>query len=159
MEQQLVAGGLVRVERSAIHGNGVFAAAPIGSGTEILEYTGEIISKEESARRCEAGNYFIFTLDERHDLDGAVDSNPARFINHSCEPNCEALQDADNRIWITAKRDIAADEELSFNYGYDLESWREHVCRCGAANCLGYIVAADFHEHVRAQLSLSPANA
>lgn len=149
----------MRVERSAIHGNGVFAAAFIARGTEILEYGGEIITKEESARRCEAGNYYIFTLDDQHDLDGAVESNPARFINHGCDPNCEALQDEDNRIWITARRDIAPGEELSFNYGYDLEHWRDHACRCGAANCLGYIVAAEHHDHVRAQLSLAPSTA
>ena len=147
--QQIVANGRVRIETSRIHGTGAFAEQAIPAGTELLEYTGELISKEESLRRCEAGNQFVFTLDENWDLDGAVPTNPARFLNHSCEPNCEALQDEDNRIWITTKRDIRHGEELTFNYGYDLESYRDHTCRCGAARCVGFIVAEEFHDLVR----------
>ena len=142
---------MVLIRQSTIHGNGAFAAQLIPSRTELLEYQGEMISKEESAKRCEAGNYFIFTIDDTHDLDGAVDWNPARFINHSCSPNCEALQDDDNRIWITALRDIPPGEELSFNYGYDLDSYRDHPCRCASNHCVGYIVAEAYHDHVRAQ--------
>jgi hypothetical protein len=79
-----------------------------------------------------------------------VDWNPARFLNHSCAPNCEA-QFADGRIWLVAIRDIRAGEELTFNYGYDLTDYREHPCRCGAVSCVGYIVAEEFFEHVRRQ--------
>lgn len=82
------------------------------------------------------------------DLDGDVPWNPARFINHSCAPNCEAEQDGDH-IWIIARRDIAAGEELSFNYGYDLVDYRDHPCHCGTADCVGFIVAEEFFDHVR----------
>jgi SET domain-containing protein len=140
------------VRMSSVHGQGGFAARDIPKGTRIIEYTGERISKAESLRRCEANNEFIFTLDEEQDLDGSVDWNVARFINHSCAPNCEAEMD-NGHIWIIAVRDIEAGEELSFNYGYDLESYREHPCRCGAPECVGYIVAEEYFEHVREQNS------
>jgi SET domain-containing protein len=68
-------------------------------------------------------------------------------------PNCEAELD-EGRIWIIALRHIRAGEELTFNYGYDLENYREHPCRCGAAECVGYIVAEEFLEHVRRQRGL-----
>jgi len=95
----------------------------------------EICWREESPRRnrCAAAkpdNEYIFTLDDEHDLDGNVPWNPARLLNHSCAPNCEAELD-EGRIWIIALRDIRAGEELTFNYGYDLENYREHPCRCG----------------------------
>jgi SET domain-containing protein len=83
-----------------------------------------------------------------------VEWNPARLINHSCEPNCEALTDDDNRIWIVAKRDIAAGEELTFNYNYDLEDFKEHPCQCGAQNCVGFIVAEEFFAQVRQAIGL-----
>lgn len=140
----------LEVRHSAIHGTGGFARQAIPRDTRIVEYVGEKISKSESLRRCIAENAYIFTLTEEFDLDGDVPWNPARFINHSCAPNCEAEQ-AEGHIWIIAVRDIAAGEELSFNYGYDLEEYREHPCRCGAPGCVGYIVAEEFFDHVRKQ--------
>lgn len=140
----------LEVRHSQIHGTGGFARKLIPKGTAIIEYVGEQISKEESLRRCIAQNGYIFTLTDELDLDGNVPWNPARFINHSCAPNCEAEQD-EGRIWIIALRDIAAGEELSFNYGYDLVDYREHPCRCGAANCVGYIVAEEYFEQMRRQ--------
>jgi SET domain-containing protein len=133
---------------SPIHRIGGFARADIPAGVPLIEYVGEKISKSESLRRCEANNEYIFDLDEEHDLDGNVSWNPARYLNHSCEPNCEAEQD-EGRIWIISLRDIKAGEELTFNYGYDLEDYREHPCRCGTRKCVGYIVAEDFFESVR----------
>ncbi|MBL9140065.1 MAG: SET domain-containing protein-lysine N-methyltransferase [Verrucomicrobiales bacterium] len=138
---------------SGIHGRGGFARCLIPAGTTIIEYVGERVGKEESSRRCEDGNPFIFTINEEWDIDGNVDQNPARFLNHSCAPNCEAQQEED-RIWIVAIRDIEAGEELTFNYGYDLSEWRDYPCDCGAASCLGYIVAAEHHSKVRQQLGV-----
>jgi SET domain-containing protein len=132
---------------SSIHGTGGFARADIPSGTRVIEYVGELITKQESLARCERSNEYIFAIDDQHDLDGNVDWNPARFLNHSCEPNCEA-QFLEGRIWLVAIRDIRAGEELTFNYSYDLEDYREHPCRCGAKTCVGYIVAEEFFEHV-----------
>ena len=135
---------------SAIDGTGGFARRDIPSRTPVIEYVGEKITKPESLRRCEADNQFIFGLNETTDLDGNVPWNPARFLNHSCAPNCDA-ELRDGHIWIIATRDIVAGEELTFNYGFDLEEYRDYPCRCGAPNCVGYIVAETFFDHVRGQ--------
>lgn len=140
---------------SPIQGRGAFAVKPIAKGETIAEYTGERITKAESERRCEAGNPYIFQIDELTDLDGDNPDNAARFINHSCDPNCEAL-DYEGRIWIEAIRDIRPGEELTFNYGYGLADYRDNPCGCGTPNCLGYIVAVDLHEQVRAELQANP---
>ena len=141
---------LVLFQPSPIHGLGGFAKTAISKGARILEYLGEKIDKPESLRRCEANNEFIFALNAQQDLDGNVEWNPARFINHSCAPNCDAVCE-DERIWIVAHRDIRAGEELTFNYGFDLEDYKEHPCRCGSPHCVGFIVSEEFFEHVRKQ--------
>ena len=135
---------------SPIHGTGAFARHAISAGTRVIDYVGERIDKTESVRRCAANNHCIFSLGAAHDLDGAVEWNPARFINHSCDPNCDALCESE-RIWIVANRDIAAGEEVTFNYTYDLEDYRKYACNCGSPSCVGYIVAEEFFEHVREQ--------
>jgi SET domain-containing protein len=145
---------LVCFRPSTIHGIGGFAKADIAAGTRVIEYVGEKITKAESLRRCESNNKYIFSLDDTHDLDGNVPWNPARFLNHSCDPNCEAKPD-DGCIWIVARCGIRIGEEITFNYGYDLEDYREHPCRCGATGCAGYIVAEEFFEHVRKYHSLA----
>ena len=141
---------LYEVGPSRIHGTGVFARADIPAETRVVEYIGERISKDESLRRRQAGNFFVFIVTEEFDIDGAVDWNPARFINHSCAPNCEARQE-DERIWIITLRDIRAGEELTFNYGYDLQDYEEHPCTCGMPSCVGYMVAQEHFKHVRRQ--------
>jgi SET domain-containing protein len=141
---------------SPIHGLGGFANHGLPRGARVVEYIGEKITKAESLRRCEEGNTFIFALDDEFDLDGNNEQNPARWLNHSCAPNCEA-EFSGGRIWITARRDIAAGEEITFNYGYTLEEYREHPCRCGAPECVGYILAEEFFDHVKKNLRISPA--
>ena len=137
----------VKIDSSPIHGLGGFAKIAIPKGAHVIEYLGVRISKKESLRRCEANNEYIFAINDKWDLDGNVEWNPARFLNHSCSPNCEAVWEKE-RLWIVASRDILPGEEITFNYGYDLESYQEHPCRCGAANCAGYIVARELFEHV-----------
>ena len=132
---------------SPIHGTGGFAKLDLPKGTRLLEYLGERISKRESLCRCEQNNEYIFTLNDQEDLDGNVAWNPARLINHSCAPNCEAEKAADH-IWIIATRDLRAGEEITFNYGYDLVDYKDYPCRCGSPNCVGYMVAAEYFEHV-----------
>ncbi|HTL17557.1 MAG TPA: SET domain-containing protein-lysine N-methyltransferase [Patescibacteria group bacterium] len=149
----LVDTDLVLFQNSSIHGMGGFAARDILPGTTLLEYKGEKIDKGESARRCELNNVFIFSLNEDYDLDGDASWNTARLLNHSCLPNCEA-QIADARIWIVATRPIRAGQEITFNYGFDLENYRDYPCRCGAPNCVGFIVAEEFFDHVRKQNAL-----
>jgi len=135
---------------SAIHGIGAFAKHAISAGTQVIEYVGEMISREESLHRCQKDNNCIFGLNATHDLDGGVDWNPARFINHSCEPNCDAVCEGE-QIWIVSNLDIGAGEEVTFNYAYDLEDYRRYRCNCGSPACVGYIVAKEFFDHVREQ--------
>jgi SET domain-containing protein len=135
-------------KESPIHGLGAFAKTDIRAGSRVIEYVGEKITKQESLRRCEASNYYIFALNDCEDLDGNVDWNPARFINHSCAPNCEVEWDG-SHLWIVAKRDIKAGEEVTFNYGYDLVDYNDYPCACGSAECVGYIVAEAFFEKLR----------
>jgi SET domain-containing protein len=139
---------LIEFRDSAIHGTGGFARGPIPAGARIVEYLGRRIYKPESLRQCELDNPYIFFINEQFDLDGNVEWNPARLLNHSCSPNSEA-QLIGETIWIIALRNIAAQEEITFNYNYDLVDFREHPCRCGAKNCVGYIVAPEFFEAVR----------
>jgi SET domain-containing protein len=141
---------LVEFKPSPIHGTGGFARADLPAGTRVIEYVGERIDKRESLARCSRGEPFIFHLDEHWDLDGNVDWNPARFLNHSCAPNCDA-ELLDGRIWIATIRPVARDEELTFNYGYDLVDYRDHPCRCGAPGCVGYIVAGEFFDQLRSE--------
>jgi uncharacterized protein len=141
---------LLVFKSSPIHGMGGFARVDIPAGARVIEYVGEKITKQESLARCEQNNEYIFALDDEHDLDGQVSWNPARFLNHSCEPNCEARLEG-GCIWVVAIREIRAGEELTFNYGYDLADYAEHPCGCGAPGCVGYIVAEEFFDHVRRQ--------
>jgi SET domain-containing protein len=142
---------LIRTDRSSVHGQGVYARVTIPDGTRIVEYRGERITKVESERR-EAkrlvrlarggdGCVYIFHLNRRHDLDGRTRGNVARFINHSCAPNCRA-ETIGGKIWIIARREIPAGTELSFDYGYAFKEWPQHPCRCQARGCAGYIVNA-----------------
>jgi len=141
---------IIVFKASPIHGTGGFARVDISADTRVVEYVGEKISKQESLARCERNNEYIFALDEVWDLDGNVSWNAARFLNHSCEPNCEARLE-DGGIWLVAIREIKTGEELTFNYSYDLEDYREHPCRCGTGVCVGFMVAEEFFEHVRRQ--------
>ncbi|MEO5958453.1 MAG: SET domain-containing protein-lysine N-methyltransferase [Opitutaceae bacterium] len=137
--------------RSAIHGRGVYARTTIPDGARVIEYTGERITKAEAARRetqrlarqRRGGDdcVYIFNLNRRHDLDGRMRRNVARLINHSCAPNCRA-EVIRGRVWIVARREIPAGEELTFDYGFSFTEWRRHPCRCGAKRCPGFIVGA-----------------
>lgn len=154
----------IRTARSRIHGSGVYAACAIPSGTRIIEYVGELITKKESDRRDderiargargEDDCVYIFELNKRHDIDGSVAWNTARLINHSCVPSCEP-QAIRGHIWIVAIRDIAEGEELSYDYGFDFDNWRDHPCRCGAPDCFGYIVKRNQRWRVRRILERS----
>jgi len=159
LRSQATAGAeLVRCARSGIHGRGVYARRAIADGTRLVEYTGERISKAEAQRREEArlgrwrrggdASVYIFNLNARQDLDGRAGGSVARFINHSCAPNCRAEQ-VRGRIWIVARREIAAGEELTFDYGFPFAEWRRHPCRCGARGCPGFIVNAAQRWRVR----------
>ncbi len=142
----------IRIGPSPIHGQGGFATRRLPKGARVIEYAGQRITKAESLRRCEHHNWFIFGLDDEFDLDGNVEWNPARFLNHSCAPNSEAVFE-DGRVWIVALRAILPGEEITFNYGYDLVDYQEHPCRCGTPKCVGYIVAEDLFPHLKSSRS------
>jgi SET domain-containing protein len=145
---------LVDFRPSTIHGFGGFAVTAIPPGSRVIEYVGERITKKQSLERCARNNQAIFYLDDDWDLDGSVEWNPARFLNHSCSPNCDAER-MDGHIWIVARRQIHPGEEVTFNYGYDLEHYREHPCRCGTVACVGFIVAEEVLDLLRARLPTS----
>ena len=139
------------VKESPIHGRGVFARQHINAGERIIEYTVEIITSDESARRAEASggpinHTFFFSLADGNLIDGGSHGNDARFINHSCDPNCEAYEE-DGRVFIHALRDIEQDEELNYNYALIYEARhtpaikKAFACYCGAANCTGVMLA------------------
>jgi uncharacterized protein len=147
-----------KVRGSNIHGRGMFASKAIPKGTRVIEYVGERITKaegwrrelarQERAKRGGDGCIYIFELNTKVDIDGSVLWNSARYINHSCDPNCES-QVVRGRVWIVAIRDIRPGEELSYDYYYDFDHYHEHPCRCGARDCAGYIVKAPVRWRVR----------
>ena len=130
----------------------MYATCFIPKETRIIEYVGELISKKESERRgltqCakakETGDaaVYIFTISKNYDLDGNVPWNTARLINHSCAPNCEAWSEG-RRIFIHALHDINEGEELTFDYGFDVDCYEDHPCFCGKPECIGYIVSRE----------------
>ena len=143
----------IEVRRSRIHGRGLFARRDIAAGSRLIEYVGRRVSKDQSAELCLKRNAYIFILNEENDLDGKVSWNPARLINHSCDPNCDAETDDRDRIWFVSRRSIQRGSELTYNYGYDLKDFRNYPCRCGSATCVGYMVAEELLPDVRQMLS------
>lgn len=138
------------VRNSGIHGRGVFAARRIRKGTRIVEYTGERISDDEADKRYDEANMkrhhtFLFTLNRNTVVDGSPETGggDASYINHSCEPNCEALIGG-GTIHIYALRTIYPGEELLYDYQYELtndpEDLKFYRCRCGAEGCRGTIM-------------------
>lgn len=138
----------IKVRKSKIEGRGVFARVAIPPESHVMTYLGEVISKPEATRRLKAGNPYIFTLNDTEDLDGDIPANLARYVNHSCEPNCESRHD-DDEIRIYAIKAIEPKEELTMNYGYAFEDYSDHPCRCGAPSCVGFVVAEEHFAKVR----------
>jgi len=138
------------LRRSRIQGVGAFALQDIVKGTRLIEYTGEKISNAEADRRYDdesMGRHhtFLFILNQRTVIDAAYGGNESMYINHSCNPNCEA-EIIRGRIWIEAIRDIPEGAELTYDYQYENDSdyteddLRFYACRCGSDNCRGTIV-------------------
>jgi SET domain-containing protein len=136
------------VKPSGVHGLGVFARRRIPAGTCIIEYRGERITWAQALRRAAVkdgpvSHTFFFTLNDDRIIDGGRRGNDARFINHSCQPNCEAIEHEDGRVYIYALVDIARGEELNYDYAlvYDERRTpavkRAFVCHCGSAACNG----------------------
>jgi SET domain-containing protein len=140
------------VRDSAIHGRGAFAAADLAAGDLISVYSGQLIDWPEATRRYQdldvpAGHTFFFDLGDGHVIDGGRGGNAARWINHGCEPNCEAAVEG-RTVEILAARDIVKGEELLLDYQLELDPTataaerKAYACRCGAASCRGTMLAA-----------------
>ena len=142
-------------KKSKIHGMGIYASKDIPKNTKIIEYIGEKISKKEGDIRSEkrikkyldskkTGSVYIFELNSKYDIDGSKRYNKARYINHSCDPNCE-VDIKDGEIWISSIKKIKKGDELSYDYGYafDKDDYKDHVCKCGSKFCIGYIISSD----------------
>jgi SET domain-containing protein len=140
--------------RSPIHGNGVFAVEAIAKGDHVIQYKGTLMSNDEADKMYgdggETGHTFLFTLNDEYIIDANRKGNTARWINHSCDPNCQALIDESDsgdprkdKVVIEAIRKIKPGEELTYDYGIVLDMphtarlkkiW---ACRCGSPKCIG----------------------
>jgi len=141
----------IQTRRSGVHGKGVFALNDLAEGETLIEYVGEIISWKEALRRHphdpkDPNHTFYFHMDEDHVIDAKHGGNSSRWINHSCQPNCEADEN-DGRVFIKALRNIKAGEELFYDYGliidakYTKKLKAEYPCWCGAKSCRGTLLA------------------
>lgn len=134
------------VKKSPIHGRGVFAKTDIKKGDRIIEYLGEKITWKEANRRYQDidghSHTVFFSLDDKYVLDGAVNGNEAKFINHSCSPNCKATN-FDGHIFIQAKKDIPVGKELFYDYKLEMDAditeeyLEKYKCYCGSKKCRG----------------------
>jgi uncharacterized protein len=140
------------VRRSGIHGRGVYARVPIPEGTRIIEYRGERITAAAADDRYpddDSTPYhtFLFEVDEDVVVDAARGGNTARWINHSCDPNCEVVLEK-GRLYIEALRDIVPGEELAYDYNFILPvrhspaMKRRYPCTCGSAACRGTMLGS-----------------
>lgn len=126
----------IEVKYSSIDNKGVFATEDIPEGVDIIQYTGRKLTKAQAER---SGSLYLFDLNSKITIDGR---NIARYINHSCDPNCEA-DVKKGQIWISSIRPIKKGEELAYNYHYDYEEGLQFPCRCGYRRCAGYIMAPE----------------
>ncbi len=144
-------GVLFEIGKSPIQGVGAFASRDIASGTRLIEYTGQLLTPAQADARYPDGvderhHTYLFAIDDDVVVDAAVGGNEARFINHSCDPNCDAVIE-DGRIWIETIRAVARGEELAYDYAYTLQerhspaAKRRYPCSCGSSVCRGTILA------------------
>ncbi len=140
------------VRNSKIHGKGVFAKRPIRKGTKVIEYTGKIVSREEADEigTSTVGGHthtMLFTIDDDRVIDGNVGGD-ARYINHGCDPNCEAVQ-YDDKIFIESLRAVPQGQELTYDYHLQVPGKitdkvkEEYACFCGSPKCRGTQIAQE----------------
>ncbi len=154
-----------KLKKSKVHGSGIFATKDIQKGKRIIEYIGEKVPRSEGNKRSEKrikkylgsekeGSVYIFELNSKYDIDGSPLYNKARYINHSCNPNCE-VDIIDGKIWISSIKKIKKGEELNYDYGYefDKDDYKDHVCMCGSKECIGYIISSDQWHRLKKHIS------
>ncbi|MGC4367356.1 SET domain-containing protein [Hydrogenophaga sp. R2] len=141
----------IQVRRSGVHGRGVYALVDLAEGETLIEYVGEVITWAEALERhphdpADPNHTFYFHIDEERVIDAKYGGNSARWINHSCNPNCEAEVE-DGRVFIRALRNIPAGEELFYDYGLVIDEpltpalKKQYPCWCGAPKCRGTLLA------------------
>ena len=136
---------LYKVIKSKIDKSGVIATTNISKGTKILQYKGKVITNKEAETnlKFQKEDIYMFTLNSKYSLDGDFKSNTARLINHSCNENCEYVDNGTmDTIDILAIKDIKKGEELTADYGFAFskKDYKNYVCKCGSTNCCGYII-------------------
>jgi SET domain-containing protein len=150
--KQTPRGRRIQVRISGVHGKGVFALQPIARGETIIEYKGEVITWKQALKRHphdpdDPNHTFYFHVTPTRVIDAGVGGNAARWINHACNPNCEA-DEVDGRIFIKALRNVKPGEELFYDYGLIFDGRhtaalkKQFACHCGARNCRGTMLAA-----------------
>ena len=143
----------IAVRNSPIHGRGVFALRKIPKGTRIIEYKGQLITDKEADRRYSrlhenSPHTMLFSIEGGLVIDATRRGNSARWINHSCAPNCE-IEEEGHRVFIDARRDIGPGEELTYDYNLQIgekhtkKAQREHACFCRARRCRGTMLGED----------------
>ena len=136
----------IEVRQSGVHGRGVYTTQVIPKGMRIIEYAGERVSWEAAPDKANDPHTFNFGLENGDVINPEIGGNDARWINHSCNPNCEAIEE-DDRIFIYAMRNIQAGEELLYDYRMEIDepvteaAKKKFACHCGASNCRGTLLA------------------
>jgi SET domain-containing protein len=136
----------IEVRESRVHGRGVYATKPIPKGARIIEYTGQRVPWEDGPDDENNPHTFLFGLESGEVINPEIGGNDARWINHCCDPNCEAIEE-DDRIFIYAMRHIEAGQELFYDYAMEIdepiteESKKEFACQCGSSNCRGTMLS------------------
>ena len=136
----------IEVRESRVHGRGVYATKPIPKGARIIEYTGQRVQWEDATDDENNPHTFLFGLESGKVINPEIGGNDARWINHCCDPNCEAIEE-DDRIFIYAMRHIEAGQELFYDYAMEIdepvteESKKEFACQCGSSNCRGTMLS------------------
>jgi SET domain-containing protein len=130
---------------SDIHGRGVYARRDIPAGTRIVQYTGEYVTyavgnRRDKEREKKGKSVYSFVVSKDAVVDGGVGGGIARYINHSCSPNCYVTISG-GKIWINALEDIRPGEEITYDYGFTYAYGKKHKCCCGSPNCVGVIVS------------------
>ena len=147
-----------KIKKSNIDNKGLYASKNIKAKQIVIHYKGKLVTKKEVEKNPKFDNdkaIYLFNVNNRYDLDGDFEYNDARLINHSCNPNCE-VDGKGLKLWIFALRDIKKDEELSYDYGFGYDKdYKQFVCKCGANNCVGYIVREGSRWRIKKSKSVS----
>lgn len=142
---------LTQLKKSGIHNFGLTAKQDIPADTRIIEYVGKRITHKQADQHLDENPddcVYMFAINKRYVIDGDVDYNLAKYINHSCDPNCYS-DIINNQIWIFALRDIKKGEELTYDYGFQRVGWEQRPCLCGIDDCFGFVVSNEHWSSIR----------